>query len=134
VRPDLVLTWAPERTWDAVRHNHPDHRAVGEATLCAIYPDAANPYIHPELFDDEGWSAWRATEAWLMGAAEPTAYVDITDTFDAKVAALRAHHSQTGHRDDLADGIRATAESTARTAGLPTGRLAEAFRVTYTGR
>ncbi|MGI8868569.1 MAG: PIG-L deacetylase family protein [Mycobacteriales bacterium] len=133
-RPDRVLTWAPERTWDFAPANHPDHRAVGEATMCAVYPDAANPHIHPELFRDEGWAAWRATEAWLMAAAEPTSYVDTTDTFEAKLAALRAHSSQTGHMDDLAGRIRASAETAARTAGLPAGRLAETFRVMHTGR
>ncbi|GAA2755856.1 PIG-L deacetylase family protein [Actinopolymorpha rutila] len=129
VRPDLVLTWAPERTQDFIRSNHPDHRAVGEATLCAIYPDAANRFIHPELHDDEGWQPWRASQAWLMGAAEPNAYVDITDTVDIKVEALRAHRSQTGHRDDLAQRIRETAAKAALGAGLPAGRLAEVFQV-----
>lgn len=133
-RPERVLTWAPERTWDFTPANHPDHRAVGEATLCAIYPDAANPYIHPELHRDEQWEAWRASEAWLMSPAGPTTYVDITDTFEAKVAALRAHSSQTGHLADLVDRIRGRAEEHARSAGLPAGRLAEVFRVTRTGR
>lgn len=134
VRPDRVLTWAPERTWNFVGANHPDHRAVGEATLSAIYPDAANQYIHPELHRDEGWEAWRASEAWLMSPAEPTSYVDITDTFDAKIAALRAHSSQTGHMADLVERLRARAAQSAKEAGLGEGRLAENFRVTYTGR
>ncbi len=129
IRPDLVLTWAPERTRDFIRSNHPDHRAVGEATLCAIYPDAANRFIHPELHDDEGWQPWRASQAWLMGAAEPNAYVDIADTIDAKVEALRAHRSQTGHRDDLAQRIGETATKAGLGVGLPAGRLAEVFQV-----
>ncbi|MET9020686.1 PIG-L deacetylase family protein [Actinopolymorpha sp. NPDC004070] len=127
VRPDLVLTWAPERTRDFISSNHPDHRAVGEATLCAIYPDAANRFIHPELHDDEGLP-WRASGAWLMGAAEPNAYADITDTIDAKVTALRAHRSQTGHLDDLAQRVQETAAKAALGAGLPAGRLAEVFQ------
>lgn len=133
-RPERVLTWAPERTWDFPAANHPDHRAVGEATLCAIYPDAANPFIHPELHRDEQWEAWRASEAWLMSPAERTTYVDITDTFDAKIAALQAHSSQTGHMADLIERLRSRAEADAKAAGLPSGRLAETFRVTYTGR
>ncbi|MFD2078727.1 N-acetylglucosaminyl deacetylase, LmbE family [Actinopolymorpha cephalotaxi] len=129
VRPDLVLTWAPERTRDSIRSNHPDHRAVGEATLCAIYPDAANRFIHPELHDDEGFQPWRASQAWLMGAADPNAYVDITDNVDVRVAALRAHGSQTGHLDDLAQRVHETADKAALGAGLPAGRLAEVFQV-----
>ena len=64
-----------------------------------------------------------------MGAAEPNAYVDIADTIDAKVEALRAHRSQTSHRDDLAQRIRETAAKAALDAGLPAGRLAEVFQI-----
>jgi LmbE family N-acetylglucosaminyl deacetylase len=133
-RPDRVLTWAPERSWDRIGADHPDHRAVGEATMCAVYPDAANPNIHPELFAEEGWEAWRAGEAWLMSPAESTAFVDVTETFDAKLAALRAHTSQTAHETELEARLRDTAAQAARRAGLPEGRLAELFRVCPTGR
>ena len=33
-------------------------------------------------------------ELWLMAAPRPNRAVDITDTFDRKVAALRRHESQ----------------------------------------
>ena len=55
--------------------------------------------------------------------------MDVTDTFARKVAALRAHESQTGHMDDLAERLRTRLARTAQQAGLPDGRLAEAFQV-----
>jgi LmbE family N-acetylglucosaminyl deacetylase len=102
--------------------------------MCAVYPDAANPNIHPELMAAEGWEAWRSPEAWLMSPAEATAFVDVTDTFDAKIAALHAHTSQTAHDSGLEARLRDSAAAAAERAGLPSGRLAELFRVFPTGR
>ena len=51
VRPQRVLTSSPERFWDRIGASHPDHMTVGEATLRAVYPDARNPFAHPELLD-----------------------------------------------------------------------------------
>jgi LmbE family N-acetylglucosaminyl deacetylase len=56
-------------------------------------------------------------------------YVDVTGTFDRKVAALRAHESQTAHLEDLEGFVRGWATGLAAQAGLPEGRLAEAFFV-----
>lgn len=133
-RPDRVLTWSPQREWTRIANNHPDHLAVGEATMCAVYPDAANPNIHPELYKLEGYSAWRASEVWMMATPEPTTYVDVTDTFELKVAALRAHDSQTGARPDLADRLRTQLAANAARVGLADGRLAELFRTFRTAR
>jgi LmbE family N-acetylglucosaminyl deacetylase len=133
-RPDRVLTLSPDRTWERVVHNHPDHLAVGEATLCAVYPDAANRFIHPELFAAEGLESWRANEVWMIAAPNSTTYVDVTDTFDAKVAALHAHTSQTSHMNGLVARLRGELAGNARAVGLPEGRLAELFRTFRTGR
>ena len=79
--------------------SHPDHRAAGEAALAAVYPDARNPFAHPELLADEGLEAWSVGELWLMAAPDERIdhVVDITDTVGRKVAALQAHASQTTH-------------------------------------
>jgi LmbE family N-acetylglucosaminyl deacetylase len=58
-------------------------------------------------------------------------YVDITDTFDRKIAALRAHISQTGHRDRLVEQMRERLAPNTDAAGLPAGRIAEAFQVVH---
>jgi LmbE family N-acetylglucosaminyl deacetylase len=127
VRPQRVLSPSAERYYARVFASHPDHLAVGEATLCAVYPDARNPFAFPELAA-EGLEAHIVDEMWLMASPEADTYVDVTDTFDRKVAALRAHVSQTGRMDDLAGFLRTWLEAAAARGGLAPGRLAEAFR------
>ncbi|MCT9928700.1 PIG-L family deacetylase [Planotetraspora sp. A-T 1434] len=129
VRPDLVITSTPERNYARLGPSHPDHRAVGGATLDAVYPDARNPYAFPELLADEGLDAWTVREVWLMGTMTPDHYVDVTATVDRKIAALRAHESQTAHVEDLDGMIRGWLAANAATAGLPEGTFAEAFQV-----
>ncbi len=129
VRPQRLLTQSPERVWARLGASHPDHRATGVATVDAVYPDARNPFAHPELLTDEGLGAWTVRELWLMGSPTPDHYIDVTDTFDRKVAALREHVSQTSHMDDLEGLLRGWATRNAGDAGLTTGRLAEAFQL-----
>jgi LmbE family N-acetylglucosaminyl deacetylase len=130
VRPDLVITQSPERNYARIRASHPDHVAVGEATMCAVYPDARNPHAFPELAR-EGLEPHSVPTVWLAGAS-PTMVVDITKTFKRKVAALGRHESQVGHRDDLAKFIRQWSRATAKAAGMGKARLAEGFRVVDT--
>jgi LmbE family N-acetylglucosaminyl deacetylase len=133
VRPDRLVCPSPERNYVRLGASHPDHRAVGAAALDAVYPDARNPFAFPDLLADEGLVAWTVREVWLMGGPSPNRYVDVTDTFKRKIAALRAHESQTGHLDELEDRLRGWLRRRAAQAGLPEGRLAEAFQVVETG-
>ena len=131
-RPDLVICQSPERNLDRIFASHPDHLAAGEATLRAVYPDARNPRAYPELLD-EGLAPHTVAEVWLVSHPAADLRVDVTDTVDRKLAALRAHRSQTGHRDDLDDLIRGWLTLNADQAGMASGRLAESFKVVPTG-
>jgi len=71
-RPGRVITQSPERLFDRIYASHPDHLAAGEAALCAVYPDARNPFAHPELLADEGLEPHTVGEVWLMSARHPT--------------------------------------------------------------
>jgi LmbE family N-acetylglucosaminyl deacetylase len=128
VRPQRIVMHSPEINWADLPDLHPDHRAAGEATLQAVYPDARNPFAHPPL-REEGLKPWSVPEIWMMGAPHPDRWVDITETFPVKLAALRAHVSQTGHMNDLEQVVRSRLERQAGQAGMPPGRLAEAFQV-----
>lgn len=129
VRPQRVLTQSPQRNYQRIYASHPDHLAVGEATLCAVYPDARNPFAHPELAAD-GHEAWTVSETWLMAAPGAEHVVDVTDVYDMKVAALRRHVSQLpGVPGELDTMLRGWLTMNATAAGLPEGRLAEAFQI-----
>ena len=72
-------------------------------------------------------------ELWLMAVPEPTHVVDVTDTFERKMAALRCHRSQLSDPDAVEQRIRTWLGEGARRAGLPEGRLVESFRVVRIG-
>jgi LmbE family N-acetylglucosaminyl deacetylase len=126
VRPQRVISQSPERNFQRVYASHPDHLAAGEATMAAVYPDARNPFAHPELLD-EGFEPWAVGELYLATAGAPDVFVDITDTFERKMDALRCHVSQHPDPDGLERRIRAWSSATAAQGGLPEGRLAESY-------
>jgi LmbE family N-acetylglucosaminyl deacetylase len=127
-RPQRLVCQSPERNWDRIGASHPDHLVAGEATLCAAYPDARNPFAHPELLE-EGLEPYAVQEVWLMASPRSNRAVDITDAFDRKVAALARHESQVAHESDLKERLRGWATANGQAAGLAEGRMAELFQV-----
>jgi LmbE family N-acetylglucosaminyl deacetylase len=130
-RPQRVVAMSPARNLDRIFASHPDHLATGEATLCAVYPDSRNPFAFPDLLDD-GYGPWTVDEVLLTTHPESNRFVDITDAFDRKLAALKSHVSQHADPDRLDALLREWARGNAALAGLPEGRLAEAFRAVDT--
>ncbi len=129
VRPQRVVLPSPERDLRSMYGSHPDHTATGEAAMCAVYPDARNPWAHPELAA-EGFEAHTVSEVWVTSGGDGADhYVDITDTFDRKIAALRAHESQTAHMTELEDMLGKWGGAQAKAAGFERGRLAEGYVV-----
>jgi LmbE family N-acetylglucosaminyl deacetylase len=131
VRPQVVLTQNPDRFLDRVYASHPDHRAVGSATLDAVYPDARNPFAFPELLRDEGLEPHAVAEVWIVPHLQPTRLVDITTTIGRKIEALLCHESQVADPAAYEQLLRDWARSNAQTHGCE-GEYAEAFRVVDT--
>ncbi len=129
VRPDAVVCQSPERNWASVYSSHPDHRAVGQATIDAVYPDARNPYTFTELIEHEGLEAHTVGQVWVMGGPSPNHWVDTTAQFDRKIAALLRHESQHVDPTGVRQRIRMWNEAQAVAGGLPAGSTAEAFLV-----
>ena len=126
VRPQRVVCQSPERNMVRIYASHPDHLAAGEAAMCAVYPDARNPFAHRDLGNLE---AWPVPEVWISGGERANHYVDITETFDRKKAALRAHVSQMVEIEDLDGLLEGWNGMNAKLAGMPEGHFAEAFWV-----
>jgi LmbE family N-acetylglucosaminyl deacetylase len=126
VRPQRVVGQSPERNLQQIYASHPDHLAAGVATMAAVYPDARNPFAHPELLT-EGLEPWSVDETYLMTAAQSDTFVDMTDWFDRKLEALRCHVSQHPDPGGLDARIRGWNAANAAAGGFPEGTLAEAF-------
>jgi LmbE family N-acetylglucosaminyl deacetylase len=133
VRPDRAILQSPVRNIDFVYASHPDHLAVAEAAIAAVYPDARNRWAHPEL-EAEGYEPWTVPNVWLGARGDDvTHFVDITDTIERKVEALLCHKSQSLDPDAMDGLLRGWARMNAESAGLPDGHYAEAVRVVNTG-
>jgi LmbE family N-acetylglucosaminyl deacetylase len=129
-KPDLIVCQDPTTRWSAQGYlNHPDHRAAGDATLDSVYPSARDPHVFPELLA-EGLEPHKVLEVYVAGTNHADTWVDISDTIDAKIAALRAHESQVGNGSrppdwDIDKVVRERAAQTAEGHGM---QYAEAFK------
>ncbi len=123
-RPDIVVCADPTRRYHDNYLNHPDHRAAADAALDAVFPSARTRWIFPELLK-EGLEPHTVKEVYIIGPRSPDLWVDISQTIDFKIAALKKHESQVGDWDDLEEFIKGWNEETGRERGMA---YAEAFK------
>lgn len=105
IRPYAVFTHDPGQIVRNMFVNHPDHRAVGEMTLDAVYPMARNRPSFPELLA-EGLEPYSAKEIYLWTASETNFEVDITDVLDKKFEALSKHESQLDDFENMKERLK----------------------------
>ena len=93
-RPEVVVTGDPTIVWAGNDYiNHPDHRAAATAALDATFPAAGQPNLFEELAE-EGYAAFKPRKVYVTSWGDVDLYVNIEETIDIKIAALRAHVSQ----------------------------------------
>jgi LmbE family N-acetylglucosaminyl deacetylase len=124
-RPEVVMTHDPtvlfvNNEWV----NHPDHRAVGQVTVDAVFPTARDPLNFPEHIA-AGLEAWKVAELFLWSTNEANQLVDIAETIERKIDALGHHASQFHNFPDIARWVRRRSEELGERAGY---RAAEGFR------
>ncbi|MFT0846688.1 PIG-L deacetylase family protein [Actinomycetaceae bacterium L2_0104] len=126
-RPTLVVTMSPEHNWTSVSASHPDHRAVGEATIQAVYPAARNPFAFRELLG-AGLEPWTVEEIWLQGHQQPNYFFELSaQDMEKKLSAVARHESQFEDTDATVQYVREVSRQCAVSGGLGTDRFAEDF-------
>jgi LmbE family N-acetylglucosaminyl deacetylase len=120
-RPEIVITSDPLRRYQ----QHRDHRIIGQVTLDAVFPYARDRLHFPELYRDEGLEPHKVGTVLIPGAEHADLWVDIRDSFERKLAALRCHVTQVGAGEGLEQRLRQMAAAIGEGQGLA---LAEAFK------
>ncbi len=119
-QPHIVVTIDPWRHYQL----HPDHRAVGQAALDAVYA-AREWYIFPEQLVGD-MQPWRVREVYLFWTDNVDYWEDITCCIEARIAALSRHATQVGvDIEKLAERIRKAAHEAGEKAGY---EYAEGFK------
>ncbi|MEX2275860.1 MAG: PIG-L deacetylase family protein [Actinomycetota bacterium] len=128
VRPVTVLCPDPTaRFFEDSYINHRDHRAAGDVTLDAVFPDAGNPLFFSDQLA-EGLEPWSVSEVWLAWTLEPNRDEDVSGFMQTKVDALGRHRSQVD--GDLLGYFEEWLPKEAQEAGRRIGvDHAESFRV-----
>ena len=125
-KPEVIITNDPTMIFPPRGGiNHPDHRAVGLATVDAVFPASGQPNLFEELAE-EGLTAHKVRKVYLSARGQGETFINISETIDLKIKALQKHVSQLGEIAELEDNIRQW------TSSIGAGKemaYAEAFRV-----
>ncbi len=98
-RPNAVVCGDPTLYFPSDTYiNHPDHRAAAQLALDAVFPASEMALLYPDMAD-EGLSGHKVNFVYVHWGQENNVYVDVTDTIDVKIEALRQHKSQLGDWD-----------------------------------
>ena len=116
-KPDVVLTGSPDRWfYENYYVNHPDHRAAGQVATEAVFPAAGSRLMFADLLDG-GYEPHNVKRLYIHGAEKPDTWVDISETIDTKIEALRKHVSQVG-KDDVEKRMREWGAETGKAKGF----------------
>ncbi len=121
-KPEVVFCGDPNLVfWGANRINHPDHRAAALAAVDAIFPCASMELLWPE----EG-PVHEVQGVYVRAFENLDTWIDISDTVELKIKALREHHCQLDGMTQLEEMIRQRTADAGKDKGMA---FAENFRV-----
>jgi LmbE family N-acetylglucosaminyl deacetylase len=124
-KPDVVVTGNPQAWFYGNEYiNHPDHRAAAEAAITAVFPSAGTRLIFTDLLE-EGYEPHNVKRVYIHGAEKNDTWVDIAETIDIKIAALKKHVSQVDTHE-VDQWMREWAKEEGKEKDLP---FAEAYKV-----
>lgn len=124
-KPEAIICGDPTaRFFGNSYMNHPDHRAAGDAACDAAFPSAGTRFIFPELLI-EGYEPHQVSRVFLHGSDKSDVWIDISDTLEIKVRALKQHPSQLGDWDPM-ERMQEWARDEGKERGVP---YAESYRL-----
>jgi LmbE family N-acetylglucosaminyl deacetylase len=124
-KPDVVVTGDPSSWFYGNEYiNHPDHRAAAEAATYAVFPSAGTRLIFPDLLE-AGYEPHNVKRLYIQGSEKSDTWVDISETIDIKIEALKKHVSQVDTHE-VDKWMRDWAKEVGGEKGLD---FAEAYRV-----
>ena len=124
-QPDVLLCTDPFRR---SFYLHRDHRVCGQVSLDAVFPYSRDRLHYPEHIENEGLAPHKVGDILLWGAEDPDLFIDITESIQKKIDALKKHASQVSSSEssrDVDEFIRSNAQRAGDRADVP---YAEAFR------
>lgn len=124
-KPEVVVTGDPSSWFYGNEYiNHPDHRAAAEAATYAVFPSAGTRMIFTELLD-EGLPPHNVKRLYIHGNEKADTWIDIGETLDIKIEALKKHVSQ-GDTHDVDKWMHEWAEQDGKEKGI---KYSESYRV-----
>src|SRR5206468_11461847 len=91
-RPVLIITLNPHRTYNNFPGWHRDHRVTGRVVLDCVYPLARDHLAFSEL--PREYEPHSVREVHFIQWEQPRLVVDISETMELKLEAIRCHASQ----------------------------------------
>jgi LmbE family N-acetylglucosaminyl deacetylase len=126
-RPEVLIASDPTIVWSGSDYiNHPDHRAASQAALDAAFPAAGQPNLFEEIEREYGFKAHKVRKVYAnLWSGQADSYVNIDETIDIKIEALKAHKSQMGEWDP-SESVKQWAADNAKGKEM---QYAESYRV-----
>ena len=118
-QPAIILTHDPWKPYQF----HPDHRATGFLALDAVIAARDRLYYPDHL--TQGLEPCRVREVYLFGTDNPDFWVDISESFELKLKAVRCHKSQGLDSQEVQERIKKRASGVGKAKGYLYG---EAFK------
>ena len=124
-KPEVVLAGNPEAWFYGNEYvNHPDHRAAAQAACEAVFPSAGTRLIFTDLLE-AGYEPHDVKRLYIHGSEKNDTWIDISETIDIKIEALKKHVSQID-TNEVDKWMRDWAKEEGKGKGID---FAEAYRV-----
>jgi LmbE family N-acetylglucosaminyl deacetylase len=93
-KPEVIIAGDPEFVASEGYINHPDHRAAAILAMDAVFPASGQPNLFSNIETEFGYTAHKPRKVYFQAWGKANTFVNIEDTIEIKIKALRAHKSQ----------------------------------------